>query len=154
MVASSGRRRLNQHRFWAMADVSPAGRLGGGKLADVSSSVCLGGGSTACEDTGKRRVWTGGRGLSRRAITGQVDSRPVSRPHPCFQGRIMVRTILVGFIITRGGCGTCSASITGTLMAIENLLKTQVDENLTVETVGGGASFPGAGGGGPTTPMF
>ena len=52
-----------------------------------------------------------------------------------------------------GACGTCPASITGTLMAIENLLKTQVDENLTVETVGGGM-FPGGGGGPMTPPMY
>lgn len=51
-----------------------------------------------------------------------------------------------------GACGTCPASITGTLMAIENMLQSQVDENLTVETVGGGMTGPG--GGGPVTPMF
>lgn len=36
-----------------------------------------------------------------------------------------------------GACGSCPASITGTLMSIEHLLKREVDENLSVEAVGG-----------------
>lgn len=48
-----------------------------------------------------------------------------------------------------GACGTCPASVTGTLMAIENLVKEEVDEELTVQSVGGG---PPGGGGGPMGP--
>lgn len=51
-----------------------------------------------------------------------------------------------------GACGTCPASVTGTLMAIENLLQVEVDEQLTVTSVGGGA--PGAGAGDPGFPIF
>jgi Fe-S cluster biogenesis protein NfuA len=36
-----------------------------------------------------------------------------------------------------GACGSCPASITGTLMSIQHLLKREVDENLSVEAVGG-----------------
>ena len=36
----------------------------------------------------------------------------------------------------QGACGSCPASITGTLMSIEHLLKREVDEQLTVEAVG------------------
>jgi len=50
----------------------------------------------------------------------------------------------------QGACGSCPASITGTLMSIEHLLKREVDENLSVEAVGG---MPGAGAGGPPGPM-
>lgn len=46
----------------------------------------------------------------------------------------------------QGACGSCPASITGTLMSIEHLLKREVDEKLSVEAVGG---MPGAGGGPP-----
>ena len=51
----------------------------------------------------------------------------------------------------QGACGSCPASITGTLMSIENLLKKEVDEGLTVEAIG---SAPGTGGGmaGPGMP--
>jgi NFU1 iron-sulfur cluster scaffold homolog, mitochondrial len=35
----------------------------------------------------------------------------------------------------QGACGTCPASITGTLMAIENLIKTQIDPEITVSAV-------------------
>jgi Fe-S cluster biogenesis protein NfuA len=51
----------------------------------------------------------------------------------------------------QGACGSCPASITGTLMSIENLLKKEVDEGLTVEALG---SAPGTGGGmaGPGMP--
>lgn len=48
-----------------------------------------------------------------------------------------------------GACGTCPASITGTLMAIENLLKDQVDEELSVSSVGTG---PAGDPGGPAGP--
>jgi NFU1 iron-sulfur cluster scaffold homolog, mitochondrial len=34
-----------------------------------------------------------------------------------------------------GACGTCPASMSGTLLAIENLLQVEVDPNLTVVTV-------------------
>ncbi len=37
-----------------------------------------------------------------------------------------------------GACGTCPASMSGTLMAIENLLQTEVDENLRVTSLEGG----------------
>ena len=37
-----------------------------------------------------------------------------------------------------GACGTCPASITGTLMAIENLLQVEVDESLTVTSIDSG----------------
>lgn len=37
----------------------------------------------------------------------------------------------------QGACGSCPASITGTLMSIEHLLKREVDEHLSVEAVGG-----------------
>jgi len=49
-----------------------------------------------------------------------------------------------------GACGSCPASITGTLMSIEHLLKREVDENLSVEAVGG---MPGAGGAPGPGPM-
>lgn len=51
----------------------------------------------------------------------------------------------------QGACGSCPASITGTLMSIEHLLKREVDEKLSVEAVGGmpGAGAPGAPGAGP-----
>ena len=32
----------------------------------------------------------------------------------------------------QGACGTCPSSIAGTLMAIQNLLQTEIDEELTV----------------------
>jgi Fe-S cluster biogenesis protein NfuA len=47
----------------------------------------------------------------------------------------------------QGACGSCPASITGTLMSIEHLLKREVDEDLSVETTGD-APMPGMGGGG------
>ena len=37
-----------------------------------------------------------------------------------------------------GACGTCPASITGTLMAIENLLQSEVDDELTVTSLDSG----------------
>ena len=51
----------------------------------------------------------------------------------------------------QGACGSCPASLTGTLMSIENLLRREVDESLSVEAVG---SAPGTGGGmaGPGMP--
>ncbi len=36
----------------------------------------------------------------------------------------------------QGACGTCPASLTGTLMAIENLLQMEVDPDLAVVTLG------------------
>ena len=39
------------------------------------------------------------------------------------------------FIRYQGACGTCPASLTGTLMAIENLVQEEVDPQLTVITV-------------------
>lgn len=41
-----------------------------------------------------------------------------------------------------GACGTCPASITGTLMAIENLLQSEIDEQLTVTSIDGGPMSP------------
>ncbi len=41
----------------------------------------------------------------------------------------------------QGACGSCPASITGTLMSIEHLLKREVDEGLTVEAVGSAAQM-------------
>ncbi len=59
----------------------------------------------------------------------------------------------------QGACGSCPASITGTLMSIEHLLKKEVDNDLSVETTGdtpmpggmggGGGMGPGMGGGPP-----
>lgn len=41
----------------------------------------------------------------------------------------------------QGACGSCPASITGTLMSIEHLLKREVDDNLTVEAIGSAAQL-------------
>jgi Fe-S cluster biogenesis protein NfuA len=41
-------------------------------------------------------------------------------------------TVLVRY---QGACGGCGSAVTGTLMAIENLLQTEVDENLTVAAI-------------------
>lgn len=46
-----------------------------------------------------------------------------------------------------GACGTCPASFTGTLMAIENLLQSEVDPELNVSSVDGPPGGGGAGGG-------
>ena len=35
----------------------------------------------------------------------------------------------------QGACGTCPASLTGTLMAIENLIQMEVDPEIEVVTV-------------------
>jgi Fe-S cluster biogenesis protein NfuA len=35
----------------------------------------------------------------------------------------------------QGACGSCPSSLTGTLMAIENMLKTEVDPELEVVPV-------------------
>jgi len=41
----------------------------------------------------------------------------------------------------QGACGSCPASITGTLMSIEQLLKREVDSELSVEAVGSAAQL-------------
>lgn len=41
----------------------------------------------------------------------------------------------------QGACGSCPASITGTLMSIEQLLKKEVDDELSVEAVGSAAQM-------------
>ena len=51
-------------------------------------------------------------------------------------------------IQSEGACGTCPASMTGTLMAIENLLQVEVDEALTVNSMVGDPSM------GPMGPGF
>lgn len=35
----------------------------------------------------------------------------------------------------QGACGSCPSSLTGTLMAIENMIKDEIDENIVVEAV-------------------
>ncbi len=50
-----------------------------------------------------------------------------------------------------GACGTCPASFTGTLMAIENLLQSEVDPELRVSSVDGP---PGGAGGGYVPSVF
>jgi Fe-S cluster biogenesis protein NfuA len=39
------------------------------------------------------------------------------------------------FIRYQGACGGCPSAVTGTLFAIENLLKDQVDEEITVQAM-------------------
>ncbi len=53
-----------------------------------------------------------------------------------------------------GACGTCPASMTGTLMAIENLLQVEVDEQLTVTSIEGGVGGGMGGGLGGIPPIF
>lgn len=52
-------------------------------------------------------------------------------------------TLLIDY---QGACGSCPASITGTLMSIEHLLKKEVDPELNVEAVGQAADLAGGGG--------
>lgn len=48
----------------------------------------------------------------------------------CHEKQVMIRTIL-----SRSACTTCPAGLTGTLVAIEGILKAEVDPEIVVITV-------------------